>query len=187
MRYIFSILLLLAVGITVFVSCAKYKDPKGYTDPRLTNPYCNDPNAVNYNVGFPGKPDNTLCFYPRDLFVGNWYFHDSVLASNGLFIFADSYTLKITAVPNSYTKIFATGFCGSVGISLTAAPTYIATVDTLIGDSVTIAQGQRLCRLADTVSGTFTRSESDSTLITISLQVISDTGLTTHVGTARKQ
>jgi hypothetical protein len=191
MKYIAFIAALLTFGVVVFVSCAKYKDPKGYTDPALTNPYCNDPRAVNYNVGFPGKPDNTLCFYPRDLFVGKWLFHDSVYLSSGLFIYADSFIINIASIPTdtTFSKILASGFCGGVNLSLTASPTYVATVDTIspYRDTLTLGNGQQLCRVQDTVNGTFTKSFVDSTLITISLQVISDTGITTHVGSARKQ
>ncbi|MFI5196572.1 MAG: hypothetical protein ACHQD8_05740 [Chitinophagales bacterium] len=184
MRNIIFIAILLAVGGIMFFSCAKWKDPKGY-DPNLPHHYCNDPAAVNYNWNFPGKPDNTVCFYPTDLFGGTYFFRDSIYRDT-LFIRADSFTLTMTAV--SHTKINVAGFClNGNTITLTAGPTYIATVDTTEGDTTTINHGQMLCRIQDTVSGTISKDRVDSTLLHITLQVASDTGMTTHYGNARKQ
>ena len=185
MRYITYIAILLAVGSCMFFSCAKWKDPKGY-DPNLTGRYyCNDPIAVNYNWGFPGKPDNTICFYPTDLFKGTYFFRDSIYRDT-LFIRADSFTLTMEAI--SRTKINVVGFClNGNKITLTAGPTYVATVDTTEGDTTTINHGQMLCRIQDTVSGTISKDRVDSMLLHITLQVASDTGMTTHYGNARKQ
>ena len=185
MRYIIYISILLAVGSSIFFSCAKWKDPKAVTDPRLTNPYCNDPLAVNYNWGFPGKPDNTICFFPTDLFDGTYFFRDSIYRDT-LFIRADSFTLTMSAL--SHTKITVAGFCVNGNkITLTAGPTYVAIVDTTEGDTTTINHGQMLCRIQDTISGTISKDRVDSTLLHITLQVASDTGMTMHYGNARKQ
>ena len=165
-------------------SCAKWKDPKGY-DPNLPNHYCNDPAAVNYNWGFPGKADNTVCFYPTDLFKGSYLFRDSIYRDT-LFIRYDSFILNMSA--QSHTKITVGGFCMNGNqIVLTAGPTYVATVDTTVGDSTTLNLGQIMCRTQDTVSGTISKDRIDSTLLHITLQVVSDTGTTTHYGSARKQ
>jgi len=184
-RYIFSVIITLVVGAFLLYSCAKWKDPKGYTDPQLTNPYCNDPNAVNYNWGFPGKPDNTLCFYPNQLFAGHWEYYDTVTSlTSGLVLFTDSFLMNVHSISDTLISVF--GFCGSLSdsIILTAGPTYIATVDTLIGDSIT-TEGQRLCRVQDTINGTITRDRIDSPYVLhISLQVTSDTGSTIHSGSA---
>ena len=183
-RYILFVVISVALGCCIFLSCAKWKDPKPI-NLGLTNPYCNDPAAVNYNWGFPGKPDNTVCFYPTDLFKGSYMFHDSVYKDT-LFIRYDSFIMTITAL--SQTKISVAGFCSNGNqITLTAGPTYIATVDTTEGDSLTINLGQKLCRIQDTVSGTISKDRIDSTLLHVSLQVVSDTGISTHFGSARKQ
>ncbi len=188
MRYFISAALLFLVCVGVFFSCAKYSDPKPVTDPRLTNPYCNDPNAVNYNWGFPGKPDNSICFYPNQLFEGKYEYHDSVfLASNGFFIYTDSLTLNIYSL--SQTKIAVTGFCSNGdSMILTASPTYVATVDTTEGDSTLINWGQHYCGIGDTVSGTIIKDRLDSpTVLYIQLHVAADTNVVTiHAGTARK-
>ena len=185
MRYLVSIILTLSIAVCLLNSCAKWKDPKGYTDPQLTNPYCNDPNAVNYNWGFPGKPDNTICFYPNQLFAGTWEYYDSVYSvSSGLLLFTDSFTMTVHSISDTIISVF--GFCGSApdSIILAAGPTYIATVDTLIGDSIT-TEGQRLCRVQDTINGTITRDRLDSPYVLhVNLQVTSDTGATIHSGSA---
>jgi len=187
MKYIFSIFFLSLLGACIFFSCAKWKDPKPVNDPRLTNPYCNDPTAVNYNLGFPGKPDNTTCFYPSDLFAGSYLVHDSIyLSPSGLFIAADSFIINISKL--SSTKIGIIGFCpSSKQLILTAGPTYVATVDTTVGDTATLNQGQTLCRIQDTLNGTISKDMVDSTLLHITLQVVSDTGISELVGIARKQ
>jgi hypothetical protein len=183
MRKVSSILLLMAISVGLLLSCAKYKDPKGY-DPHLPNHYCNDPLGVNYNWDFPGVPDNTTCFYPTDVFAGKYLFHDSMfLKSNFLFIGADSFILTIKKVNNLKMSIF--GLCANGdGFSLTATPIFTASVDTTVGDSLS-SYGQLLCSLHDTLTGSISQNRIDST-ITISLQVASDTGVTTlHLGSAK--
>jgi hypothetical protein len=185
MRYLLTILILIAIGTLVLFSCAKYKDSKATADPRLTNPYCNDPNAVNYNWGFPGKPDNSVCFYPTDIFKGVYQYHDSIfLTSTGLFVRADTLTLMITKV-NS-TKFTIAGFCPSgATLSLTAGANYTATLDTAIGDTTTAIRGQQLCGVADTVNGTLTKDRLNDSVMYINFLVASDTGVyTSHVGQA---
>ena len=185
MKNLFSILTILAVGAILCYSCAKWKDPAPTTDPRLTNPYCNDPNAVNYNWGFPGKPDNTICFYPTDVFVGDYVFTDSVYL-NPNFTFVQSQVETLHIARNSQTQMTVTGFCSNGNtIHLTCDKSYNATVDTTLGDSVT-NRGQPLCRLVDTVNGTIAKDRIVDSLLHINFQVISDTGSTTHIGNAKK-
>lgn len=187
MRYITPVTCFLIAILCILISCQKYKDPSPRTDARLTNPYCNDPAAVNYNVGFPGKPDNTVCIYPSDVFKGSYIFRDSVFhTSDNIFLFYDSVVINID--PASHSKISVTGICNSGGVlTLTAGPTFLATVDTTIGDTTVINWGQPLCRPVDTFTGTIFRDRIDTTLLHITLQVASDTGMTTHIGDARKQ
>jgi hypothetical protein len=167
----------------LIISCAKYKDPKPISDPRLTKHYCNDPTAVNYNWDFPGVPDNAVCFYPTDVFAGKYLFRDSVRIKSGyLFIHADSFILTINRL--SPTKMSVFGFCSNGdSLLLTANPTFQASVDTTVGDSIT-AYGQFFCSQRDTVNGTIIENRIDSVL-TINFEVASDTGVTTlHIGTA---
>src|SRR5690554_1322158 len=60
-----------------FASCEKYED-KANKDWDGDEFYCNDPEAVNYNWGFPGEINDSLCIYPTELFVGDWIMIDTV-------------------------------------------------------------------------------------------------------------
>jgi len=186
MHKLLSILLLIILGTVVLLSCKKWQDPAPVDDPRLTNPYCNDPIAVNYNWGFPGKPDNTVCFYPADLFAGTYMFKDtSYQAATDLYLAADSFNIYISKI--SQTKISIDGMCPSGDkLILTAGATYTATVDTTVGDSTTLYPGQFFCSMKDTVVGSFTRDKVDSSLIYIDLYIRNDTGATVRRGRATK-
>ena len=188
-QFLFTILLfILCVG--AFYSCKKYADPAPGSAPQLTNPYCNDPAAVNYNVGFPGKPDNTTCIYPSDLFAGTYWFHDTVrIISSGLFISADSFEVRIThASSTDKAKIGVSGFCGgSVQLLFTANATYTATSDTTIGDTTTLHIGQRFCNVYDTLQGTLTRDRVSDSVLYIDFKVYSDTATYSHQGVATKK
>src|ERR1043165_6289024 len=97
MRYFSLIILSLALVMGFAFSCKKWQDPAPKEDPRLTRPYCNDPEAVNYNWDFPGKPDNSVCFYPSDLFAGTYTFWDTVThVEKELLLSADSLSVSIT-------------------------------------------------------------------------------------------
>lgn len=183
MKRFFPFLLFGFLGLTLVVSCQKWKDSKPFTDPRINNPYCNDPNAVNYNWGFPGRPDDSVCFYPTDVYVGKYLFVDSVLHSDNSFFYADSLTLHFYAL--SQTKMAILGFC-SAGDSLKL--TVDRSMNAVI-DSVIVGFGQSFCRTADTVSGTIEKVLTDTTnkTFTVNFTVVSDTGVNFHTGTIIKQ
>lgn len=168
------------------LSCKKYSDPASVTDPRLTNHYCNDPNAVNYNWGFPGIPDNTVCFYPTDVFQGVYELHDSVsFKTTGFFVRAD--TLELTINRHSSTKMAVIGFCSSGdSLIMTANVSYLATLDTTLGDTTVQTRGQALCGAGDTVNGIISRDKINDSIFYLTFTVWSDTGVvTTHMGTAK--
>src|SRR5690625_160640 len=71
------ILCMLALG---FVSCEKYEDKaqKDIED-ALKNQYCNITDAINYNWGFPGEPNDSLCIFPVEPFIAySWTLLDTV-------------------------------------------------------------------------------------------------------------
>ncbi len=168
------------VLVALVCACQKQSNKTTNGDPRLTNPYCNDPAAVNYNWGFPGKPDNTICFYPNDLFVGRYVYSDSVLQSDFTHTYTRIDTLVITS--SSHTALLLTGFCAPGDtLHLTAGLAFSATLDTTIGT------GQPLCRPVDTVSGTLTRNLADTMpYVHVYFTVVADTGTTYHIGLAVK-
>ncbi len=187
MRYTTIVILSLTCLLGFTVSCKKWVDPAPVADPRINTPYCNDPSAVNYNWGYPGKPDNSVCFYPSDLFAGTYVYKDTTYKTQtDLYLAADSMNIIISKI--SSTQITVSGLCPSgQQLILTAGATYQASVDTTVGDSLTLYPGQFFCRNQDTVTGTFTRDKVDSTLIYVALYIRSDTGATTRTGRAIKK
>lgn len=187
----FSILGLVCTAALYFFGCKKYEDPAAVRDPRINNPYCNDPAAVNYNWGFPGTPDNSVCYYATDIFSGTYMLYDSfykvVPAEDDLFLGADSFIVNITVANSSRVHMDLSWACPSTSIRISAWQGNVATIDTTVGDSLTLNPGQFFCRNLDTVTGTFTKDNVDPDLLHMRLQVVSDTGITTHRGRAIKQ
>ncbi len=172
-------LLCMLCGGFWFASCKKYEDKPGQYDPRLSSKYCNDPAAVNYNYGFPGTADNSVCFYPADVYQGRYQFVDSVYSNN---VLVAEVPLVLQAIKQDETKFTLSGFCGSSSsLHFTANRALFAYADTVAGT------GQILCRQQDTLSGTLTQTLSDSLRLHIYFTVASDTGSTTHQGTAYRQ
>lgn len=169
----------LTLFILLFVAaCKPYKDPDPITDPRLTNPYCNDPSAVNYNWDFPGVPDNSVCFYPSDVFAGQYIWRDTVLDNNLLPISFDSTLVTITKTDT--TRLAITGKCNT--LNLTATRFLSITIDSVIGN------GQQFCRMGDTIVGNGIKSSvADTTSFTINYVIYSDTGNSTHKAYFLKQ
>jgi hypothetical protein len=185
-------LMAFAVLMSVIIIACKKSDSQnasaadGYN---LDNPYCNDPEAVNYNHGFPGKPDNSICFYPTDVFDGVYTFEDQVFYSTE-YIFSPeaSDTFDITLKPVSRTQMQVFGICkGGEAIKFTADKYYRAVGDsTFVVDSLKLP-GQIFCNnTKDTVTGIITRTPYSDTL-TLSLAVVSDTGIVYHTGKAYKK
>jgi len=186
MRHSGLVLLFILLLIGVAFSCKKWSDPAPVSHPEIANPYCNDPEAVNYNWGFPGRPDNTTCYYASDLFAGTYFFHDTVYdAKTDLYLSADSGTLILTKI--SKHGLSVSGLCPSDRLLFTTQGAYIASADTTVGDSLTVHRGQIFCKLQDTLTGSFTRDKVDSALIYINLTVVNDTGATVHIGKAVKK
>ena len=171
----------LIVLILLTASCRKYKDEPGPTDVRLARKYCNDPEAVNFNRDFPGTADNSVCYYPSDVFKGQYNFVDSIFDGANIRIAEVPLVLNFSAT--SHTRLLLSGFCGSGAgtLSLTANRQLRANLDT------TIMDGQPLCRSKDTASGYISQLPSDSTKIRFYFTVVSDTGVAYHQGTAIRQ
>ncbi len=168
----------------LLAACSKNQD--GDIDEGLFDrPYCNDPEAVNYNRDFPGTPDNSTCFYPKDLFEGAYLFKDTIYNAEYERDTILDYNITITAKSNTLLKL--SGFCMQDSVTLIADRYYKATVDsTTFQDSTKIA-GQILCRNTDTLSGIITYDEVDSSKIRFVWAIASDSGLNYHTGTALKK
>jgi len=184
-------ILVVAALACAIASCAKYKDKTA--DPSIANgfnsTYCNDPEAVNYNDGFPGTPDNSKCFYPTDVFSGTYSFTDVVYYSEDYLAAPNmnrTYDLMLT--PLSRTQLAVYGICSNGGfVSFTADRFYKAVGDsTFYIDSVKMP-GQIFCNsIKDTITGLVSRTAYNDTL-NISFTIVSDTGITFHTGKAIKK
>lgn len=187
MRYLRVITILFTTSLFCLVACQKWKDPEPKTDPRLSNYYCNDPEAVNYNWGFPGTPNDSVCYYPADKYKGIYFFKDSVYLSNNAFTYAPNYQDSFIYVyALSKTKIGVIGLCsGGDTIKFTVDRALRATVDSATGFKL----GQPFCDVIDTVTGGISPDLTDSTnkRFIVNLTVASDTGINFHKGFAIKQ
>jgi hypothetical protein len=186
------------IGLICLAACKK-TEPKGDTnDPRLSGSgYCNDPRAVNYNWNFPGKVDNSTCFYPSSVFKGTYLFTDSTL--NAAFRLDDTvksiqkYWITITPVNNDYNKMMVQGLhiCKDTNdvVYINAGRFFKASVDSTRNPApdTTFQPGQILGSCADTVNGFFSKANSASDTLRINLTVYNDTGVIYHIGTAIKQ
>ncbi|MBL7773084.1 MAG: hypothetical protein JNM95_09495 [Chitinophagaceae bacterium] len=170
----------LLLMMVMAVSCKKYQDPPPYADPRLTNPYCNIPAALNYNWGFPGVPDNSICIYPSTVFSGSYFYRDSLYNEAGEVISTDSFPITITVVDTS--KVNIVGFCGTNVLKASADKYYKLRLDS------TFLQGQHLCDLTDTITGLGSKKGfEDTATIKFTYQLNESSGISYHSGTAVKQ
>ena len=173
----------------LMVACSKYKDPKG-PDLGLTNKYCNDPAAINYNHGFPGVPDNSVCVYAVDLLSGTWLYQDSLFFPDSTFYQARNYTLQISedlsANDSMRNKLEVAGFCSNgQRLKITANRYGNALTDTLIEF---VPGGQFFCQVGDTISGSFMRTlDTTTAALRIDLFERNASGQFYHRGIAVKQ
>ncbi len=183
--------LVYACGILTLLAVSCSKDSSTHsTDDRLSRPYCNDPLAVNYNQTFPGTPDNSICYFPTEVFRGEYTFADSVYDQD--YQRRDSLEYPISILALDKTKFVILGFCfkgqkEGDSLKFTADRFYKATADsTLTTDSVKL-NGQLACNIKDTISGFILRDKYDTTLLHINITVLTDTGAAYHIGSAKKK
>ncbi len=115
-KYIFLLktsfyILLLSLSVLSLDSCRKYSDPAPIEDNRLdSNKYCNNPDAVNYNWGFPGQPSEDICIFPSDVFAGAYTLIDSAFTSSDTFIQESIYT-NTQMIPLAHNYVSLTNYC----------------------------------------------------------------------------
>ncbi|MCD6064583.1 MAG: hypothetical protein K0R82_2494 [Flavipsychrobacter sp.] len=171
------------------VACKKYEDKIGVAD--LPNSYCNDPEAVNYNWNFPGKPDNSTCFYPDSVFAGTYILSDSVYYSED-FIFSRAQTDTLTISKrgtDSHSQLTVEWKTCNIRMNFTADRFYKATADSLFGADTIIRAGQLFCRPTDTLSGFMMKDRNDPKRLKVNFTIRTDTGskVVFYNGTAIKQ
>jgi hypothetical protein len=168
-----------------FMSCSKPTKSKT-DDDRLDRPYCNDPEAINYNWDFPGKPDNSKCFYPSGVFGGSYILNDTVLDEDFAVdtVYAER-PISIFGINGSHIHLGLLGLCSSGDtIKVTADRFFKAMVDSSVA-----SLGQFYCGSeTDTLVGLFSKQKNNDTLLFIDFTIYSDSGkVFYHKSTAKKQ
>ena len=169
------------VCLSSFLACTKWTDTQSASDPRLTQKYCNDPFAVNYNWGFPGLPDNSTCVYPADLYLGTYLFHDSIYSIANVLI--DTNQILLHIYKQKMDKVAILGFA-------TAADSlFVSVLKNGNGslDSLQNIPGQLLSNTLDTLNGNCFKYLSDTLRLKINWKLKTDTGIYFHKGSAIKQ
>ncbi|MDI9320285.1 MAG: hypothetical protein QM530_07390 [Phycisphaerales bacterium] len=178
MKYSFLLSCSFLFGIMVLFACKKWQDNPA-SNLGLTNRYCNIPEAINYNHGFPGIEDNSVCVFAAQPFVGNYSFNDTVYTETDT-LYPSAISFGITS--NDRYKFVLNGFCSNTNQLLFKANRYYhAAADSIIGSAK-----QLMCRSVDTLSGFLDYRTTDSSLY-IEFYVMSDTGISTHKGRAYKK
>lgn len=180
--------ILLFVMLGMLLACSKGYEADPNADIDLSTPYCNDPEAVNYNWDFPGTPDSTVCFFPRDVFEGTYLLTDTIFSPD--YDINDIKTFTVSLVPRDVKHLGFTGFCSNDTLDFTADRFFKATADTTITQDSVVLRGQLSCRVVDTINGyirNLDKTMGKGTTIRINFTIASDTGINYHIGTAIKQ
>lgn len=171
------------------MACEKYTDPVK-PDVELTNHYCNDPIAANFNRGFPGIPDSSVCEYATEYFEGTWEWVDSIFDKDMSFqqrqVRNLVFTPKDLAEDTFRNHLTVSGFCdNSTLLKVTANKYAMAFTDTLIQG---VYGGQISCNSTDTVSGYFKRT-TDTLILSMDILLTENkpAGVFYHKGNAVKQ
>lgn len=181
-KKIFAYILLFAS----LTACKKSDNAEDVSGDLFDRPYCNDPEAVNYNDGFPGTPDSTTCFFPSDVFIGTYLWKDTIY--NAEFERDTIFEYTISVYARNKTDIRLVGFCPSGdSLNFVAGKYYKAQTDSLMLQDSTKLEGILPCGSADTLVGTITTSGSDTVKLKFDWLIASDTGINYHIGTAIKQ
>ena len=172
-------LILFSLVLIFFTQCNKYKDPDPFTDPRLTNPYCNIPSAINYNWNFPGIPDNSTCIFPAQIYNGNYFYRDSFYNEMETLVGKDSFDIQFDDIDT--TQLLITGFCNSLSLKAKANRFFKFQLDS------NTTKGQLFCRTIDTIAGNGYANSINDTIIHLTYTILTDTGIVYHKGIATKK
>ncbi len=176
-----TLLILFAImGMLLIQNCKKYTDPPIIKIDTFTSKYCNIPTAVNYNWGFPGNIDNSICVFPADVYVGSYTFYDSLQDANGIYLPNDTFNLNI--LKNTDTTLFIQGLCANaIQLNARAYKNLRLTLDS------TNNKGQAFCSSADTINGLgILKNYGDSTF-SFTYNVYTPAALELHKGTVTKK
>ena len=177
-------LLIIIISLNLLASCKKSNDPTDVDNSLFDRLYCNDPQAINYNKDFPGTVDNSICFYPRDVFEGYYALKDTIYNAEYEIDTVLDYAISIYALNNTTLRVL--GFCpAGDSLKFTADRFYKAQADSLTVSN-NVLPGQYTCDITDTLTGFIIKDQVDTTRIRINWTVVSDTGVNYHIGTGKK-
>lgn len=177
-----SRILFIITSLCMLSACGKYNDKYGPEDERLDRPFCNDPEAVNYNWDFPGRPDSAACYYPADILAGRYMLVDSIYSASEELDTLGIRTVYFDIYSLTRKKIGLVNLCGPDTLFFLADRFYNVSSDSLF------IEGQPFCSPLDTMFGSMRLTVGDSSYLKLDLTVSSGlTGLRHHRGTAVKQ
>ncbi|MBW7912689.1 MAG: hypothetical protein H3C54_03075 [Taibaiella sp.] len=172
--------------LALFYACTKQEPFDTASQEKFAGRYCNDPIAINYNHGFPGTADNSICIYPTDVFQGSFVLKDSVYDADFNLDTVLDYMVKFNTISLTNTRL--SGFCiNGDTVRLTADRYYRAAVDSTMLPDSSMIEGHVFCRGVDTIKGNILKIEGDTPKIRINFIIASDTGINYHIGTGIKQ
>jgi hypothetical protein len=172
-----KVLSLLVIIITNLIACKPYKDPAP-KDLGLTNPYCNNPFAVNFNWGFPGKPDNSVCIFPAQVFAGTYKLYDSITSNNAATIFNDSSTISLVRINDSTLTL--SNHCAGNNYVVRATKTLQFYVDS------STMLGAPFCN-GDTIAGLARKLNINDSIVTYTYDLNNNGGIVKHKAILIKQ
>lgn len=167
------ILTLGLIAMVLISSCEKYED-SSQNDWKVdeNQEYCNHPDAVNYNWGFPGVINDSICIFPNEVFEGQWYLTDTLFNDTlGVEAIRERF-IDIQWVPEDSIeyKLRLSGWCDNEHeLYLDANRFLLASVI----DELEDYPGQWDCDLTSSISGTIRKNNFDAD--TLYLQMIQQT------------
>lgn len=167
------------------VSCSKVEEQQSPDiSGQLTSHYCNDPDAANYNVGFPGIPDNSVCVYPYDKFLGEWEVHDSIFKADSSFheVIIRHFNIQAATFDTNKTAMMIHDWC-STPIEIFCNKYGKAYIKNMLDypDSAQVVCSN------DSIMGTFTLINNEDSAMRISLINKNTVGHFFHKSTAVKR
>lgn len=179
----FKKITMFVIAVLLVYACNKQEPFDTVSNADLATHYCNDPLAINYNIGFPGTVDNNVCIYPTEVFTGTYELKDSIY--NGEFELDTVLNFTVGFTASSLTGLKMYGFCvNGDTVRLTADRYYKAGVDsTLTLPDSNLIEGHVFCRAIDTIKGSINKYSTDSNKLRINFIIASDTGINYHIGT----
>ena len=106
-------------------------------------------------------------------------------AAYGFGAYACGWMLLHTGMPLLFA-VFAAGLLTGLLIASGGMPAALAQGSGSATLDAAKARGQMLCRPQDTVNGIIAKDRIVDSLLHITFQVVSDTGITSHIGNAKK-